>query len=152
MCYAGCRCRYVGLARKSFFCTRISHFSLLISPFFTFHFSFTPPPLCLRSPFAMPSLWVRSPDWSWNGFKADLERYYNGPIANLQKTGRRFFHTQLPKSTFLPVFSGKNKSIPSKNIVKTYKKQLFLTFFCVFFLFFQKIPYFCNWQMYLYVI
>ena len=35
--------------------------------------------LCLRSPFAMPSLWVRSPDWNWNGFKADLERYYNGP-------------------------------------------------------------------------
>ena len=34
------------------FYTQTNRLSLLISPFFTFHFSFTPPPLCLRSPFA----------------------------------------------------------------------------------------------------
>ena len=56
----------------------------LVSPIF--HCSFTSPSLRLRSPFVLPSFWVRFHRWSIYGLTTDLKRTYCEGRKNVGKS------------------------------------------------------------------
>ena len=86
VCYAGCKCRNVGLSRKSFFWGEISNRQRAAVTSFS-----------LRCESVVPSLWVRFRERTWNGLGTEVKRTWGLDTKLHQNNGCFIFRKKHTK-------------------------------------------------------